>query len=206
MIIAIEGPDGCGKTTQAKMLFERLEKEGYSVRYVRPLYAIFCVFPKNKATYLNFLSPRKLGTTSVTKMGNRLYSILRIFLSLIGLSYAFLIYMYLKTSNKNRIIICDRYFYQFLFDLFGNLSEKIVKAFPKPTITFFLDGELDVIRSRMSLLDSLASLKYYAKVINFYRRIAKACNFVRIDATLKKDEINEIIFNIVREVIRSKNQ
>ena len=35
LLIALEGPDGCGKTTQIELLKSRLEREGYEVIVTR---------------------------------------------------------------------------------------------------------------------------------------------------------------------------
>ena len=73
----------------------------------------------------------------------------------------------------NKIVVCDRYFYQFFFDLFGGLSKKVIRVFPKPDITFFLDGDLDVFYSRInSPSDAMVSRDYYMSATNLYREFA----------------------------------
>ena len=69
--------------------------------------------------------------------------------------------------------VCDRYFYQVFFDLFGGLSKKVIRVFPKPDITFFLDGDLDVFYSRInSPSDAMVSRDYYMSATNLYREFA----------------------------------
>ncbi|CAD6493849.1 MAG: Thymidylate kinase [Candidatus Argoarchaeum ethanivorans] len=141
--MAIEGIDGCGKTTQANMLVDRLKKEEIEATYVRPIYVLLNLIRLGEVTK-NPVSPRR------ARASNKKSSILqRAVMGLFGYPYAITTYIYLKLTSKDKIIVCDRYFYQFFFDLFGEISEKVIRIFPKSDITFFLDGNLDIFYSRM---------------------------------------------------------
>lgn len=187
--MAIEGIDGCGKTTQAQMLVDRLKMEGYETTYVRPIYVLMSLI-RVGGVNKNSVSPRR------ARASNMKSSILqRAVMGLFGYPYAIATYIYMKLTSKDKIIVCDRYFYQFFFDLFGELSEKVIRIFPKSDITFFFDGDLDLFYSRMdNSFDTSVDRTYYAEVLNLYRRISQRCGFIRIDANLNKEVINDLIF------------
>ena len=193
-IIAIIGPDGCGKTTQARMLVDRLRGRGYDTMYIHPTFLLLNVLTLSKSRHASPISPRR---TYISQMNSpKKLSIRRMFTGLLGYLYALASYVYIRFYlDRNRIVICDRYFYQFFFDLFGDLSEKIASIFPKPNVAFLLDGDLDVFYSRMiSSFDASVSRDYYTGVINVYRKLSQKYGFIKIDANLNKEEINDRIF------------
>ena len=197
--MAIEGVDGCGKTTQAKMLVDRLKKNGYETTYVRPVYALLDLIHLGKEDK-NSVSPRR---TRVSEISNEKLSIMRrALMGLFGYLYALVTYIFLKFGSGNKIIVCDRYFYQFFFDLFGNWSGNIIKIFPKPDITFFLDGDLDLFYLRMdNSFDASINRDYYTDVLNLYRKISQKYGFVQIDTNLNKEAINDVMFmHLTREI------
>ncbi|MFX0134622.1 MAG: dTMP kinase [Candidatus Hodarchaeota archaeon] len=123
-------------------------------------------------------------------------NMIRLFIGILGCFYSFFSYLIMKYnySDQKTIIVCDRYFYQFFFDLFGRHGEKIVSIFPKPDITFFLDGELSSLSKRMNdIFDSKVDKNYYIDVIKYYRTLAKKYNFVVLDALSDKEDINKKI-------------
>ncbi|MCK4251788.1 hypothetical protein KAX97_10090, partial [candidate division WOR-3 bacterium] len=180
--MAIKGVDGSGKTTQAKMLVDRLKKNGYETMYVQPVYVLLDLIHLGKEDK-NSVSPRR---ARVSEISNKKLSIMRrALMGLFGYLYALVTYIFIKFTSRNKIIVCDRYFYQFFFDLFGNWSESIIKFFPRPDIAFFLDGDLDLFYSRMdNSFDASVSRDYYSEVINLYKKISQKYGFVQIDANL----------------------
>jgi thymidylate kinase len=171
------------------MLVDRLKMEGYETTYVRPIYVLLSLI-RVGGIDKNSVSPRR------ARASNKKSSILqRVVMGLFGYPYAITTYIYMKLTSKDKIIVCDRYFYQFFFDLFGELSEKVIRIFPKSDITFFLDGDLDLFYSRMdNLFDTSVDRNYYAEVLNLYRRISQRYGFIQIDANLDKEVINDLIF------------
>ena len=197
--MAIEGIDGCGKTTQAKMLVDRLKKEGYETRYVRPVYVLMDLIRLGEKDK-NSISPRR---ARASESSNKKLSILRrALMGSFGYLYALVTYIFMKFTSRNKIIACDRYFYQFFFDLFGGWSENIIKIFPKPDIAFFLDGDLDIFYSRMdNSFDASVGRDYYTGVLNLYRRISQKDGFIQIDAKLNKEAINDMIYmHLIKEM------
>ena len=196
--MAIEGIDGCGKTTQAKMLVDRLENEGYKTVYVQPIFLLLNILARSKDNDVTQISPRKARTLQMSDSDNhgKKYFSKKLFMGLLGYPYALATYIFIKVYlSRTNVVVCDRYFYQFFFDLFGNWSENIIKFFPRPDIAFFLDGDLDIFYSRMdNSFDAHVSKDYYSEVINLYRRISQKYGFVQIDAKLNKEAINNVIF------------
>ena len=194
--MAIEGVDGSGKTTQAKMLGDRLKKNGYETTYVRPIYVLLNLVHLGGGDK-NSVSPRR------TRVSNKKSSIMqRALMGLFGYPYSLVTYISMKLMSRNKIIVCDRYFYQFFFDLFGDWSDKIVTFFPKADVTFFLDGDLDLFYSRMNdFFDASVDRDYYTDVLNLYRRISQKYGFIQVDANLNKESINDIIFMHLTKVI-----
>ena len=123
-------------------------------------------------------------------------------MGLVGYFYALTTYMFMKFQCRNKIIVCDRYFYQFFFDLFGEFSEKVVRIFPRPDITFFLNGDLVILYTRMdNSFDAAVSRDYYTDVLNLYRKISQKYGFIQIDANLNKEAINDVIFmHLTKEI------
>ena len=201
--MAIEGVDGCGKTTQAKMLVDRLKKNGYEATYVRPVYALIDLI-RLREEDKNSVSPRK---TRVSEISNKRLSIMRrAIMGLLGYFYALITYIFMKFQCRNKIVVCDRYFYQFFFDLFENWSENIIKIFPRPDIAFFLDGDLDLFYSRMDdSFDTSVGRDYYTDVLNLYKRISQKYGFVKINANLNKEAINDVMFMHLTEEIGGKS-
>ena len=190
--MAIEGIDGCGKTTQAKMLVDRLKKNGYETTYVRPVFVLLDLI-RLRVEDKNSVSPRRARVSRISN--KKLFIMRRALMGLFGYLYALVTYIFMKFTSRNKIVVCDRYFYHFLFDLFGSWSENIIKIFPKPDITFFLDGDLDIFYSRMDdSFDASVGRDYYTYVLNLYKRISQKYGFIQIDANLNKETIRDIVF------------
>lgn len=207
--MAIEGVDGCGKTTQAKMLVDRLKNKEYKATYIQPVFILLNVLTQSKGNDVLLISPRKTRTSQMSdsdKHGKRFLS-KKLFMTLLGYPYALTTYLFIKFFlGRNKIVVCDRYFYQFFFDLFGNWSENIIKIFPRSDVTFFLDGDLDLFYSRMNnSFDASVGRDYYAEVLNLYRKLSQKYGFVQIDAKLNKEAINDILFMRLTKEIGGKS-
>ena len=181
------------------MLVERLKKNGYETTYIRSVFALLNLI-RLREEDKNSVSPRR---ARVSEISNKKSSIIRkVFMASLGYFYALTTYIFIKLHYRNKIVVCDRYFYQFFFDLFGGRSENIIKVFPRPDIVFFLDGDLDIFYSRMgNSFDASVGRDYYTEVINLYRRISQKYSFIQIDANLNKKAINDIVFmHLIKEI------
>jgi thymidylate kinase len=195
IIVAIEGVDGSGKTTQARLLVNRLIDNGYDAIYIRPIFLL--VNTISKLFFNNNLasvSPRR-SRTSKTNQSNTHLDI--VFLPLAYI-YASVTYIFIRTIYRKKVVVCDRYFYQFFYDLCGSNCALLINRFPKPDVTFFLIGDLDLLYSRMdSSFDSQVCREYYYNVLNMYSIISDTSRSIRINADKSKEHINDEIFNNV---------
>ena len=198
-IVAIVGIDGVGKTTQARILTHRLKREGYKAIYVQPDFALL-----NRVLWLRRLkdsprlSPRRLRTAQPGCFPRCIMEKARgLLLGVLGYPYALITYMLLLFySAQGKIVVCDRYFYQFFLDLYGNRSQNILKFLPKPDTTYYLHGNLITSYSRMkSSFDQTVPQSYYAEVDLLYTRMASKYNFIPIDTNRDKDSISNSIFD-----------
>ncbi|MDY6894139.1 MAG: hypothetical protein SVO01_01785 [Thermotogota bacterium] len=209
VIVAIVGMDGSGKTTQAKMLVEMLNRADYSALYVRPVYVLSHILTRYGSKKVNSISPRTISTSSVKDSCKNKWSISvkKVFMGVSGYPYAMITYFYMKNNiGRNKILVCDRYFYQFFFDVFGKWTKSIIRLFPRPDITFFLDSDLDTFYSRMvDSNDQSVSRDYYTDVLDLYREVSKRYGFVQIDAKLEKEVINEMIFGHLTEMLGGRS-
>lgn len=185
------------------MLVDRLEKGGYKAMYVQPVYLLLNILTRSKGNDVALISPRRIHVSQMNSH-KRLFSMRRIFLCPLGYLYAFTTYIYMKFHlSRNKIVVCDRYFYQFFFDLFEDWSEKIVTFFPKAGVTFFLDGDLDIFYLRMdNSFDASVDRSYYTKVLNLYREVSQKYGFIQIDANLDKEAINDVIFSYLKHYFK----
>ena len=198
MIVAIIGIDGSGKTTQAKMLVSRLSGINHGAIYVRPAYVLLNAILPRKDKNAVPISPRKARVSQTRSWPGKF-----LLLGLIGYFYALASYLFIKFYfGRNRVAVCDRYFYQYFFDILGDFSKKVIRAFPKPDITFFLAGDLDALYPRMDdSFDGAVKKDYYEAVAGLFNELLQKQGFVRIDASLSKEDINDIIFeHLVRRL------
>lgn len=184
MILAIEGLDGSGKTTQSKMLVQRLNGAGHEAVYIRPLH----LFIKGDSASAR-ISPRRARTA-----GANIFK--KILLAISGYFYALACYLKMRLgSGRGKVIVCDRYFYQFFFDLFGRFGARIPAIFPRPDIAFFLTGEPEAFYARMtSPSDRAIDRGYYQMTGKLFDILSEKYGFIKIDAGLSQEEVNDAIF------------
>ncbi|MGQ0797177.1 MAG: dTMP kinase, partial [Methanobacteriota archaeon] len=162
-LIALVGADGMGKSTQARKLTERLVAAGRRARVVRPVFLLFNPWRIRKdGRPIRAVSPRAL------RVDARRMGALR---PLVGYIYAVLAYAYIRAFlRRDDFIVCDRYFYQYFHDLAGRAAPGLARAFPRPDVTVWLDGGIEILVSR---IDG-ASLEprereYFKGVLEFHR-------------------------------------
>jgi len=200
MIIAIVGPDGSGKTTQAEMLTTRLNSQGTKAIYIRPVFLLMKkIFRREKS--FQIASPRQKQIEMMRRKTIHLFLKELIMLPL-GYAYAFFSLAYIKLFlDRGRIIVCDRYFYQYFFDLCGAFALTVSKFFPSPDMIFSLRADFNNVRLRQSDSDRKIPEKYFFALLDFFDRLSKRKHFLQVDAALDKIFINNIIFD---RVLKSK--
>ncbi len=194
MFITFEGIDGCGKTTQIKLLSDYLVKKGLDVFVTREPGG------SEMGEYIEKIFKSKEFSISpmcelLLMLSDRLYHIENIILP----------YM-----EKGYIVISDRYHdstiaYQ---GYGGSISiDKIEEITTncginlKPDITFLIDIPLELASSRIDLGDRIESkgLEFFKKVIMGYYEIERKepDRVVKIDGTREKKVVHMDIVNIL---------
>ena len=166
--VAIVGPDGSGKTTQATLLVERLQSAGYDARYVHVLYYLSDRLPFANRLRSKF-GPRKTRTDTSEAMGP--WSLVRqVLFGIAGFWFALLTIaaVTLKYRNTDQILVFDRYYQQFFYDVYGPASVRLSQALPQPCRTIYLEADLATVQSRVGPADSAAEAQYYATVIELF--------------------------------------
>ena len=143
-IIAFMGGDGSGKTTIAKIVVEQLRSIGLSVEYSKPFEEYFILRYLLKALGRTRGILRKQFNT---RGGSKpFYFSLWPYLVLLD---QFIFYLYLKKFKNKKIVICDRYAYNFLiswkyYGISNRLIEWLYGHFPRPDIglIFFVSPEI----------------------------------------------------------------
>ncbi len=195
VLIAIEGIDGAGKSTQAKILKERLEKRGFD--------AILLKEPTS-SKWGKIIKEISKKTESIDP-----YKELELFVKDREFNVKKNIIPFLK--NK-KIVIVDRYYistiaYQGARGIDKeNIKEMNEKFAPKPDIVFILDIDPD---------DSLKRIRREKEILfereNFLKEVRK--NFLEtkinktfiLDAKLSVDEIADKIENLVLEYLNDNS-
>jgi dTMP kinase len=193
LFITFEGPDGSGKTTQAKMLVEYLQARGYPVFYTR----------EPGGTEISeqirevILSTRNKAMRSEAEV--LLFSAARaqIVAELIRPALA-----------ESKIAICDRYYDSTLaYQGYGlGLDLDALRAITKfatgglvPNLTFYVDvpAEIGLARRHQGETNRLdqKDVDYHTRVRNGYLTLARAepKRFVIIDGTASVEQVQEKI-------------
>ncbi|OGS48820.1 MAG: hypothetical protein A3K68_04370 [Euryarchaeota archaeon RBG_16_68_13] len=197
-LVAIVGADGTGKSTQAEKLAERLTELGRAATCVRPVFLLFDPWRlRGKRGTTPALSPRlrRVGNGSASRRRGSIAA------SAAGYTYALATYLYMRTHFRGvEFVVCDRYFYQYFFDISGAGATGIAKSFPRPSVVFWLDGDLGIVRQRSDTPPTTpAEEKYFEDAFAFYRDLAPSLGFVRIDASRPVEAVAEEIFRVLFE-------
>jgi dTMP kinase len=191
-LIAVEGLDGSGKSTQIYLLKRWLELEGYKIFFTEWNSSSIVKRATRKGKKRQLLTPTTFSMIHCTDFADR-YE--RQILPLLHAGYIVLADRYVYTAFARDVVRgCER-----------DWIRKLYSYARPPDITFFFNVPLKVALAR--ILDGRTGLKYHeagmdmgystdiyesfrifqAKIHQEYRRIAHEYNFVRIDATQPPD-------------------
>jgi thymidylate kinase len=119
---------------------------------------------------------------------------------LLGYLYGLASYAALRLTQRTvDIVVCDRYFYQFFYDLYGPSAWKVAGAFPRPDLVVWLDVGPEALADRLRGGPDGAEMSYLTSVIEFYRRAAETLGFRRIDGGAQETQVAEAIWRTVTE-------
>jgi dTMP kinase len=190
--ICVEGLDGCGKTTQAKILVKKLKNS-------------------HNALYTAEPSRGKVGTyirTSYLYNEKRLSSVLE------ALLFAADRIEHVETAvlpalNKGRLVISDRYVYSSLaYQGAAGLSlewiEKINEHALAPDLAVFIDVDPEVVMSRLKPHKSvMENLETQQKVREIYLKFVEKGILTRINGNQPKKEVAKDLYAVVTGFLNS---
>lgn len=198
MLIVFIGIDGSGKTTQAKLLIEKLRQKNLPVSYVwsrwspylLPLINSWKKSMKGDTHDLKHEFNNKIKDGKMKILRNPFYRCL--WLIYFFIDYGLQIFLKIRLGLlKKQIIISDRIFYDSLIDQAINLEQKkdwllnnlksfwMKLLFPEPDMVIYIDCPPDVAFSRKQD----APINYLEERRKLYLVIAKKYRWNMIDGT-----------------------
>lgn len=217
-LVCFTGVDGCGKTTQAKMLVDHLNSIGYKTTYIwsrgssqwgktlikigRKIIGVNeRSLSNNPDSYMEY-QKKKSKVLFKFKLFRFIWFLLVEVEHIIKLRS-----IILPLLRSNQIVVCDRYLWDSIVDLAISFNEskewvhKRIKFFlgriiPHPKLSLFLSVSSDVAMGRK---DDIPSRVYIERRIPIYCYLANSLNMIFIDGT--KDS-NAIKKKILIEVVK----
>ena len=199
LFIVFEGLDGSGKSTQIKILNDKLKLNNYDV-----------------------ISLREPGSTEIgdkvleiLESSQKLTPIMEFLLFSISRS-AIINEKIIPNLGENKIVLCDRYFYSSIAyqgsgrnldnDFIHIINNKIVEdVIPDIVFYFDLSWEEKIKRKGIDHSDRFEKedKPFHEKVRKCYLQMAEIDfeKWIVIDATLKMDEISEIIYSKISDTL-----
>jgi dTMP kinase len=204
-LIAVEGLDGSGKSTQVYLLKRWLELEGYKVSFTEWNSSAIVKRATRKGKKRQLLTPTTFSLIHCTDFADRYER------------------QVLPLLNAGYIVLADRWvFTAFARDAVRGVDRKWLRKLYsyalKPDVTFYFDVPLKTALGR--ILDGRTRVKYHeaamdmgysadpyesfrifqGKINQEYRRMVREYDFITIDAT----EAPDIQQTKVREILESK--
>lgn len=193
--ITLEGPDGCGKSTQAKLLSEWLRSEGYNVEITReptenPTGKVLRDSLKGKinlpieAEALLFASDRLIHVSEVIRPG----------------------------LIEGKIIVTERYIhsslaYQTSRGLSRGWIEEINRSAIDPDFTIFIDVPPQVGFRRVGATEKAdvfeQDLELQEKVRETYKKLAEEEKFPLIDGTESPKKVHEKVKDEIKRFLHA---
>jgi dTMP kinase len=190
--ICIEGLDGCGKTTQAKLLAKKLRES-------------------HNAVYTTEPSRGKIGTYI---RNSYLYGEKRLSSVIEALLFAADRIEHVETEvlpalKQGKLVISDRYVYSSLaYQGAAGLSlewiEKVNEHALKPDLAVFIDVDPKIVMSRLKPKKSvMENLETQQKVREIYLKFVEKGSLTRINGEKSKNEVAKEVYSVVMKFLNA---
>ena len=179
--------DGCGKTTQTKILVDRLKKRGYDALYTaEPSHGKIGVFIKKYCLH-----------------GERRVSSIVEALLFAADRFEHVEREIIPALAEGKIVVSDRYLYSSLayqgaagLDL--NWIKKVNEHALTPNLAIFIDVKPEIVVQRLKPKKSvMENLETQRKVREVYLKFLESGELVRVDGNKSKEEVSDEILSIV---------
>ena len=190
--VCIEGLDGCGKTTQAKLLAKKLRKSHNAVYTAEPSRGKIGTFIRNRCLY-----GEKRVSTAVEAL---LFAADRV---------EHVENEVLPALNDGRLVISDRYVYSSLaYQGIAGLSiewiEQINKHALKPDLAVLIDVDPKTVMRRLKPQRSvMENIETQQKVRDVYLKFVAKGKIVRLEGNRTKGEVAEALTNVVLKFLET---
>ena len=194
VFICIEGLDGCGKTTQAKLLAKKLRKSHNAVYTAEPSRGKIGTFIRKCCLY----GEKRLSTVVETLLfaADRVEHVEN---------------EVLPALHEGRLVISDRYVYSSLaYQGIAGLStewiEQINKHALKPDLAVFIDVDPKTVMRRLKPQRSVMEIiETQQKVRDVYLKFVVKGKLVRLEGNRTKGEVAEALTNVVLKFMETLN-
>lgn len=190
--ICIEGLDGCGKTTQARLLVKALRKRGYD--------AVYTAEP-SRGKIGKFIKRYCLH-------GERRVSTIVEALLFAADRYEHVENEIIPALEQGKIVVSDRYVYSSLaYQGAAGLSldwiRKINQHAVTPDLAIYLDVEPETVIHRLKPKRSvMENLETQRKVREVYTKLVEEGELVKVNGNLTKEEVAKEILRLVLESLK----
>jgi dTMP kinase len=194
VFICIEGLDGCGKTTQAKLLVKKLKKHYDAVYTAEPSRGEIGKFIKK-----NCLNAERRGSVLVEAL---LFAADRVDHVQNEVSPAL---------GKGRVVVSDRYVYSsYAYQGAAGLElewiEELNEHAIRPDLAIFIDVKPETVVQRLKRKKSvMEDLETQKKVREVYLKYVQKNQLVRLDGNKPKRAVAKDLFQTVREFLEKSS-
>jgi dTMP kinase len=190
--ICIEGLDGCGKTTQAKLLAKKLMKSHNALYTAEPSRGKIGTFIRKCCLY----NEKRLSTVveALLFAADRIEHVEN---------------EVLPALREGRLVISDRYVYSSLaYQGAAGLSldwiEKVNEHALKPDLAVFLDVDPKTVMQRLKPKRSIMeNMETQQRVRDIYLKFVEKSELVRIDGNRTEDEVAEALTAVVLKFLET---